>query len=78
MKRVVYLAATGEAPPSKTYTLLTSVHNDADDTDATDDAIDYNRVISIALLKAFSCVKKQGMSHVLPKICVLPASADAN
>ena len=38
--------------------LLTSVHNDADDTDATDDADntdDYNRVIGIALLKAFSC-----------------------
>ena len=31
--------------------LLTSVHNDADDTD------DYNRVIGIALLKAFSCAK---------------------
>ena len=32
--------------------LLTSVHNDADDTD------DYNRVIGIAKLKAFSCAKK--------------------
>ena len=47
--------------------LLTSVHNDSDDTDnaddadATDDADNtdnYNRVIGIALLKAFSCVKK--------------------
>ena len=49
--------------------LLTSVHNDtdaADDPDAThdadaadnaDDANDYNRVIGIALLKAFSCAK---------------------
>ena len=32
--------------------LLISVHNDTDDTD------DYNRVIGIALLKAFSCAKK--------------------
>ena len=42
--------------------LLTSVQNNADDADATDnadttdDANDYNRVIGIALLKAFSCV----------------------
>ena len=35
--------------------LLTSVHNDID---AADDADDYNRVIGIALLKAFSCGKK--------------------
>ena len=41
-------------PHSKTCTLLTSVHND---TDNTDDADDYNRVIDIALLKAFSCAK---------------------
>ena len=33
--------------------LLTCIHND---TDATDD---YNRVIGIALLKAFSCAKNQ-------------------
>ena len=33
----------------KTYTLLTSVHNN------TDNADDYNRVIGIAQLKAFSC-----------------------
>ena len=67
MKRVVCLAATGEGPPSKTYTFLTSVHNDAEDADATDktdvaddtdDANDYNRVIGIALLKAFSCANK--------------------
>ena len=32
--------------------LLTSAHNDAD---ATDDADDYNRVIGITQLKAFSC-----------------------
>ena len=43
---------------------LTSVHNDADNADATDDAHatdnvnDYNRVIGIALLKAFSFVNK--------------------
>ena len=29
----------------KTYTLLTSVHNDTDKADTTDDADDYNRVI---------------------------------
>ena len=34
--------------------LLTSVHNDADATD------DYNRVMGITLLKAFSCTKKIG------------------
>ena len=39
----------------KTYTLLTSVHNNADDTD---DANDYNGVIGIAQLKAFCCAKK--------------------
>ena len=38
--------------------LLTSVHNEADDADATDDADNYNRVIGIVLLKAFSCAKK--------------------
>ena len=43
--------------------LSTSVCNDADDKDAVDDtdnaddADKYNRVIGIALLKAFSCVK---------------------
>ena len=34
--------------------LLTSVHNDIDDAD---DVNDYNSVIVIALLKAFSCAK---------------------
>ena len=38
--------------------LLTSVHNDAGDTDATDYADNYNRVIGVVLLKAFSCAKK--------------------
>ena len=42
---------TSLSTDSKTYTLLTSVHNDADDAD------DYNRVIGIAQLKAFSCAK---------------------
>ena len=35
--------------------LLTSVHND---TETTDDADNYNRMICIAQLKAFSCAKK--------------------
>ena len=48
---------TAEAPPSETYILLTSVHNDADDAD------DYNRVIGIVQLKAFSCASKY--IHVL-------------
>ena len=42
--------------------LLTSVHNDADDTDTAGNAVntnDYNRVIGIAVLKAFSCAKNQ-------------------
>ena len=46
---------------NKFVSLLTSVHNDADNTnaaDATDNADDYNRVIGIALLKAFSCANK--------------------
>ena len=41
--------------------LLTSVHNDADAADHTDDAdnvSNYSRVIGIALMKAFSCAKK--------------------
>ena len=37
--------------------LLTSVHNDADATDNADDTDDYNRVIGIAQLKAFSSAK---------------------
>ena len=48
---------TAEAPPSKTYTLLTSVNNDANNIDHADDADDYNRVIGIAQLKAFRCAK---------------------
>ena len=52
---------TAEAPPSRTYTLLTSVINNADDADETDEAGEYNRVIGIAQLKAFSCVKNRAM-----------------
>ena len=48
----------------KTYTLLTFVYNDADDTD---DADDYNRVIGIAWLKAFSCAKKGILMYHLRK-----------
>ena len=47
---------TAEAPPSKTYTLLTSIHNNTDDAN---DADDYNRVIGIEQLNAFSCAKNQ-------------------
>ena len=49
---------------SKTDTLLTFVHNDADDADNADDAADaddYNWVIGIAQLKAFSCAKKSSI-----------------
>ena len=44
--------------------MLTPVHNDTDDADDTDNANDvdnaddYNRLIGIALLKAFSCANK--------------------
>ena len=44
----------------KTDTLLTSAHNDADDSDDADTADDYNRMIGIALLKAFSCANYMG------------------
>ena len=37
--------------------LLRSVHNNADDANNADTADDYNRVIGIAMLKAFSCDK---------------------
>ena len=44
--------------------MLTPIHNDADDTD---DADDYNRVICIALLKAFNCAKN---TRAIPgKLC---------
>ena len=46
----------------KTDTLLTSVY---DDTDATDDADDYNRVIGTALLKVFSCAKKKHVNFYM-------------
>ena len=38
--------------------MLTPDHIDANDTDNTDDADDYNMVIGIAQLRAFSCAKK--------------------
>ena len=37
-----------EAPPSKTYTLLTSIYNDVDDAAYGENANDYNRVIGIS------------------------------
>ena len=64
---------------SKTYALFTSVHNDADNTDTADDAYNYNRVIGIAQLKAFSCTdnieylliqtKIDCMSHIGEDTC---------
>ena len=50
---------TSLSTDSKTYTLLTSVHNDTDATDNTDDPDDYIRVIGIAQLKAFMCAKNK-------------------
>ena len=47
----LYVKGTSLSTDYKTCTLLTSVHNDADEAD------DYNRVIGIALLKAFSHAK---------------------
>ena len=52
---------TAEAPPSKTYTLLTSVHNDADDANDVDNADNYNRVVGIAQLKAFSYTRNKSI-----------------
>ena len=43
--------------------LLTSVHNN---TDNVDNANEYNSVIGIALLKAFSCAKKEEMKDKYP------------
>ena len=39
--------------------LLTSVHINADSADATDDTDNYNGVIGIVQLKAFSCAKNK-------------------
>ena len=39
--------------------MLTPVHNNANDTDDANDAVDYSRVTGIAQLKAFSCTNKQ-------------------
>ena len=52
---------TSVSTDCKTYTLLTSVHNDADD------ANDYNRVIDKAQLKAFSCANKTRKIVLLTK-----------
>ena len=49
--------------------LLTSVHNDADAADNADATEDYNKVIGIVLLKAFSCANK-----VLPPYVNSPAT----
>ena len=49
-----------EAPAYRTYTLLTSVHNDADD------ANNYNMVIGTAELKAFSCAKIKAITDMAP------------
>ena len=70
--------ATSLSKDSKTYTLLTSVHNDTDDadnTDATDDADnadDYNRVTGIAELKAFSCAHNAALQEDFILAWVLP------
>ena len=48
---------TSLSTDSKTYTLLPSVHNSADDADNADDTDDYNRVTGIAQLKGFSYAK---------------------
>ena len=41
--------------------MLTPVHNDTNDTD---DADDYNRVIGVAHLKAFSCANNDGHINI--------------
>ena len=57
-----------EACPSKTYTLLTSVYNDVDDTDDadnTDDANNYNRVIGISKCEQnFSNTQTQSHTYI--------------
>ena len=55
--------------------LVTSFHNDADDVDTADDANDYNRVIGIAQLKAFSCAKNK---HLLSLILSLGLNKHLN
>ena len=51
--------------------MLTPVHNDANDTDngnKAEDADNYNRVIGIAQLKAFSCGKNQFYKIHMPQM----------
>ena len=57
---------------SKTYTLLTSVQNDANHADNADDANNYNRVIGIAQLKAFSCAKNRDSIGSLDYVPIEP------
>ena len=45
--------------------MLTPVHNDADNTN---DADDYNRMIGIALLKAFGCANNRVIGIALLKV----------
>ena len=57
-----------EAPPSKTYTLLTSVHNDidnADNADDADDTNDYNRVMVFSNMNTIllTCILTNAPTH---------------
>ena len=60
--------------------LLTSVHNDTEDADATDaaydadDTDDYNKVIGIAQLRAFCCAKMKcvSVSELNEMYCSVP------
>ena len=54
---------TSLSTDSKTYALLTSVQNNADTTDAADDTNNYNRVIGMTQLKAFSGANKLHTPH---------------
>ena len=44
--------------PLQKLQMLTPVHTDTDNANNTDDADNYNRVIDIAQMKAFSCANK--------------------
>ena len=59
--------------------MLTSVHNNAGNAYKADEADDSNRVIGIALLKAFSCAKNRVLQlivivHLLPGTITLSRS----
>ena len=67
-----------EAPPSKTYILLTSVHNDIDDAENTDadeadNADNYNRVIGIS-----KCEQKFANTQTHPDTDGHPYMSDFN